>query len=554
MTKIFQSLMVMAWVLIALVSDHYLPWLSWHGEALAVISLFCGYLAYLFAIPRESRGKGMPASTKIVLVLYAAAVVQALFGQLLYRSELIILGVYVFIYCLSCYLGYELMTQKKIDRDKVLKYAATYIALFGMILAAEAFSRALNAGYLSNWVAGIGAIRRPGSNLAQPNHLATMLSWASVALLYLYLTKEIRAITALGSMIAVMAAMGVTESRTGLVSSLLIVLFLFATNTLKIYKDKVAVILVILAYLTFFMLWPTIWTSLQMFDEAGSSVNVTSSGRIQLWLEAMAAVAKNPIFGWGYRQFALAHMSTITPESGSLIATYAHNILIDIGIWFGLPFTLLFVITSTLWVKKNFNKKFDLQEKLLTLFLVPIGVHSLLEYPYAYSYFIIPAAFVIGALEGKGWRARIFESRELLSPIVVMVALSVAASLAYEYFRLEEDLRLARFASARVGSDPADHHDFKPILLQQLGELVAVARDKPNCNMDPDDIDRIYRVSRYYPWLATLGKFAAATKLNNLSEEYYETMRIVESYFGNGGVRRVEERIEEYKNLCQSID
>lgn len=554
MTHIYLVLMTLAWFLIAAITDHYLPWLSWHSEGLSTIALMFAYCAYLTAYPKNSRGDGLPVCTLPALIIWFAAAVQASTGILLYPIDIILLAIYLSQFILSCYLGYELMATNGERPQKVLTFAAVLFCAFGLVLAAEAASRALDAGWLSDWVAGVGSTRRPGSNLSQANHLATMLGGACVALLYLYLTKKIKAPLVVGAALILLMALSMTESRTGLVSILLLVIYAMGFNLMENRNDKIVVAVLLILFVVLFFKWPTIWLQINISDQTEGAVNLTTSGRMQLWREAVLAITQKPMAGWGYRQFAMAQMSVVMEGTNSLVATYAHNILLDFMVWLGIPATLVLTSLALFWMGRRVKAATNLESKILIAFLIPIGLHSLLEYPYTYTYFLIPAGFVIGAIDGRVRASRILKSWKIVSVGFVFSLFGLVFYSAYEYLRLEEDLRLARFASAKVGSDPVGHLDFNPIVLTQLSELVEVARYKPTCDIPEEDIDRIYRVSRYYPWLATLGKYAAVAKINNMHAQYVATMQIVGGYFGQGGVYKVEERIGEYEKLCRSIN
>ena len=550
MTKILLALMILSWLLIAAITDHYLPWLSWHGEALATMSLIFGCFAYISAVPRNERNMGLPMSCAPPLLVLAVAALQAISGLLLYPSDTILLALYVVQYVLSCYLGYELMTHGSGLQRRTLETGAAFFSVFGLILAAETFSRALDAGWLSNWIAGVGPMRRPGSNLSQPNHLATMLGWTYVSLLYLYSIEKINGILLSASATLVLMALAITESRTGLVSLFLLTTLAIGMGLARNSRERCLLIAGFIFYVFIFVSWPRLWEYINLLEDTKAGINATTSGRSQLWAEALEAIQKNLIAGSGYRQFALAHMSVIGDQDNVLVATYSHNLVLDIVIWFGMPFAMLLFGLMSRWLVTMTSAIKDLLGKLLLLFLIPLITHSFLEYPYTYTYFVIPVGFVVGAIEGKVAVSRLLKKISIMNGTLVLVFATLASYVAYEYFQLEEDLRLARFASAKVGEDPIGHVDFDPFVLTQLGELVNTARYKPHCNMRSDEIARIYRVSRIFPWQATLGKYAAVAKLNAMLTEYERTMIIIKAYYGQGGAYKVEERIVDYEKGC----
>jgi len=242
-----------------------------------------------------------------------------------------------------------------------------------------------------------------------------------------------------------------------------------------------------------------------------SSVNLSSSGRFDLWWQTIIAILERPLFGWGYHQFTLAHMDVIPTFDKVLIATYSHNAILDLACWFGLPVALIFIYFGVRWIVINLKNAPMLEAKFGMLFLVPFFIHALLEFPHVYLYFLVPVGLTIGSVAGCSAHSKVFWINKIYYCIFYILFLTVGSMLIFEYFVVEEDFRLARFASVRVGSDPEGYKRRDLLLLRSLSELVDVVRMDPKPNT-PADLDAARRVSHTYPWRAVMVKYAMEAK------------------------------------------
>lgn len=543
MQKICFSATVFSWFAMLGVTDHYLPWVSWHGEAMACVALFFLWLSLIFAnskIPKIS----MPRESYFFLAIGGVAGIQVFCMQLLFASDILLLGLNILLITLSICLGFYYTNNPPVGEYGGVGAFAAVILTSAFILAVQAMVRSFDIDFMSEWIAGVGAKRRPGSNLSQPNHLATFLNWGVICIAYLHFKNKVRLGLFYLAILPLAFGLVLAESRTGLLSFVCICVVL-AFLRVEGRRPKLLEFLCIAVTTSIcFVLWPELWASIQILGSGNASVNVSSSGRYELWLQTLQAIAVHPFAGWGYRQFAWAHMSVVAGFDSALVATYSHNLILDLVIWFGLPVGLILIVLMLRWIYIHASHLETTEQKMALLFLLPLGMHAMLEFPHVYLYFLIPLGLCIGALTAlKGGLPKVQLPRRVFHGIYIFV-FAFAFWTAYEYFQLEEDFRLARFASARVGSDPIDYQKSKIYLLYQISDLVDVVREIPAVGMAAADIERARRVALYYPWLGTLSKYAIILKLNGYDAEYDYYIKIIRIYFGEGAVLRLREKLE----------
>lgn len=282
------------------------------------------------------------------------------------------------------------------------------------------------------------------------------------------------------------------------------------------------------------------------------SVNVTSSGRLDLWSQICEVIALRPWFGWGFRQLAEGQNVKAHMHGDILAATYSHNLVLDLAVWFGVPVAVLAVLLTGRWLWRRVRDTRQLLSWYCLAVCLPVAVHSMLEFPFAYAYFLAPVMLALGALEASlGIQPLIRVSMRVFSGMLLVVSVAMAWSVV-EYFEIEDDFRVARFEMLRVGQTPADHVRPKMIVLTQLGALVDVVRAVPGPGMSSDDLDLIRRVALHYPWSATLTRYALALSLNGNPEEGARQMEVIRHMFGEGTYLRTKERLKELQESSVS--
>jgi hypothetical protein len=127
-----------------------------------------------------------------------------------------------------------------------------------------------------------------------------------------------------------------------------------------------------------------------------------SSSRFGIWSNVLSLIAQQPWSGVGYGRFNFAW--TMTPFPGRPVAFFdhTHNILLQWAVEFGLPLAVLLLLLSlaafVTLVRPN-RAVADDQVGLAgaaAVMVAAAGLHSLLEYPLWYAYFLLPTAFAFG--------------------------------------------------------------------------------------------------------------------------------------------------------------
>jgi O-antigen ligase len=267
-----------------------------------------------------------------------------------------------------------------------------------------------------HWLARSGLPGRAVGNLRQPNHLSSLLMWGCIAVIALLEMRHLALRAAALLLAAMIFAVVLTASRTGLVSVGLLVLWAL----LDVRLSRPTRWLLLAAPLVYALSWLAMaqWAAASAHTFGGAArlaETDISSSRFAIWSNTLDLIRAHPWFGVGFGEFNVAW--TLTPFPGRPVAFFdhAHNLPLQLAVELGLPLAAL-VIGLLLWALgsaalKAWRSTGDVgsARRCALLMVLMIGLHSLLEYPLWYAYFLLPAAwawgFALGPAEATGQRS-----------------------------------------------------------------------------------------------------------------------------------------------------
>ncbi len=198
--------------------------------------------------------------------------------------------------------------------------------------------------------------------------------------------------------------------------------------------------------------------------------NGGASQRQSTWLTAWQIFQGAPVSGVGYGAFAWNYFVSKGQLPAGLpeeIVDNAHNILLHLLAEFGLPGALVLIAATGLWLVPYLREwwfreayvrcKDRVYRWWLLALLSVLVLHSLVEYPLWYAYFLGLFALLVGAGDAAVWRFRPSSSKlKRLVPVSVIflgaVMLWVLGNVFIDYRRVEQ---LGVESAARRGNQEA---------------------------------------------------------------------------------------------------
>ena len=264
-----------------------------------------------------------------------------------------------------------------------------------------------------DWVARTYIAGRAVGNMRQPNHLSSLLVWALIAAVWLGEAGVIKRWASIALTLLFIFVIVLSASRTGTVS----VGLLAAWALLDRRLSRPARALLLLAPVAYAVFWfgTSAWADYSHHVFGGetrfSTKGDISSSRWGIWANTLALIRMHPWAGVGFGEFNFAW--TLTPFPGRPVAFFdhTHNLVLQLAVELGLPLAAL-VLGLLGWalyaaLQKALRARDDADPRQAPLrraafmMVLLILLHSLLEYPLWYAYFLLPAAFAFGLCLGE---------------------------------------------------------------------------------------------------------------------------------------------------------
>jgi O-antigen ligase len=386
---------------------------------------------------------------------------------------------------------------------------------FAMVLAAIlsvgiALKQWLDVEGLFVWTRELPPGSRPFANLGQPNNLATLVCWGLVGVWRAYLGQKLRGSVAILAALYLLFGVALTQSRTGLlmVISLGAAAALFRTP-LQTRRDGLWLVALLVVFVIDLWAMDGLGKALHG-DTAGTLPDRLAAGtRLDHWRAMVEAICQRPWLGWGWGQVGVAQqvVAPNLPPVPELIG-YSHNLVLDLFVWNGAPIAVLVVLSMVAWGVSTGKRLRTANDAFFYLAIAVLLIHSLLEYPHSYAYFLLPAGLMVGALNsGSVSLLRSAIPRAAIGTAVVLLSASMVWTTV-EYFQALTSFTALRFERARVGSGRNSEAP-QLVLLTQLRALAVMDRMKITESASTADLEKARMTAERFPAERTLMQYAA---------------------------------------------
>jgi len=418
---------------------HALPIASFYQEGLTALIGLCAMPLLLTS--RYWSNVEIPRIVLLPIGLMTLAIVQYCIGIIDHLDTLLIMSFYMVFAVLLMMIGHRLKVE--LGAHTVVVWLAVFLLIGAELNAAIG----LIQHYLLNpftlqFITSKSSIVVYG-NVAQANHYAAYVSIGLVSLWLLSVQFSMRwwKVALLASPLLFVIIL--SGSRSGaLYVALIACVAYFWRNHLHTWR-KLALWGGLLAIISFV-------AYLSIFG-VGDSI------RLNLWKDALVMFSHNPLFGSGLGQFAYQHFNLSAElKDAFVVGLYnnAHNLPLQIMVEFGLIGLVVLIVPLILWICKA--HKPTVYHLWGYAILAILGIHSLLEYPLWYMYFVGIAALLLGMFDATIYKLNWgMVGRVALLCILTLYTLSMV--LIYDgYKHLELSMALRKFAAT-------DNRYFQPM-------------------------------------------------------------------------------------------
>lgn len=282
-------------------------------------------------------------------------------------------------------------------------------------------------------------------NIAQPNHFADYVTLALASLMFLFARGSLSRAAAAACAMPMLLVLALSGSRSTwlYLVALLALAFWFSRSPQGPAGGRL-VRCALLVSAGFVLAQALVMLPLFAPDQgltttAAQRLFESSPGpsaRLELWREAWGTFAQSPLLGVGWGQFSWHHFNYQALESGNAplgLFNNAHNIVFQLLAETGVAGALL-VVSGTLWWLWGLRRAtLALEHWWLLALLGVIGIHSMLELPLWYAYFLGIVAVVLGLGETRVVALGLQRIGSIAALLVILAGTFNVLSLGYGY-------------------------------------------------------------------------------------------------------------------------
>lgn len=499
-------LISLAW----LIPVHYRPWVTYTGELFAFLSLFA-----LAAIYLKDKIK-LPVLSLPLLLLATIPLIQYFSGELFFFDKALTSTLFVFGFWLSIVIGYNLSVEK-LDRENIFTGFSIVLLLCGTLTGIIAICQWLTLdAYIPGMVNMQNAVR-PYANFAQPNNMATFLVMSLLGCLYLYEKQKLKTwITCLCSLIMLLA-LALSQSRTSWVACCCILIY----GAYQQYKGFIRLkwyyaLAWFGLFISFILILPAVTQSIGQITDANiaqtKDVIARATGdmsRLAIWNQMLHAIADRPWLGYGWNQTSVAYTLVSEHFQVPVWIRSAHNFILDFILWNGLIIGIPFLAYFSYW-GYQLNKHVNSVESVIGILMIgAVLIHSMLEFPQYYAYFLLPVGFILGLVQSQQSNIKTITLSPNYMRGLYVVSLLLLGLIIRDYSVAAAKLN----QSIRYEKTPEKITNQKPIyLLEEFDRRIAWIRMSPYTKLNQQELNEIREMVLNYPTKYDLIKYALCTR------------------------------------------
>ena len=503
----------LAWLL----PIHYRPWVTYTGELFAFLSLFALATIYL-----KDKIK-LPVISLPLILLAFIPLLQYFGGELFFFDKALLCSLYIFAFWLCSVLGYNL-TQSKLERENVFTGFSIVLLLCGTLTGVIAICQWLTLdAYIPGMVNMQNAVR-PYANFAQPNNMATFLIMSLLGCLYLYEKQKLKIwINCLCSLI-ILLALALSQSRTSWVACSCILIY----GAYQQYKGFIRLKwYYALAWFGLFIAFILILPAVTQFIGQITDANIAQTkdviaratgdmSRLAIWQQMLHAIADRPWFGYGWNQTSVAYTLVSDHFQGPVWVRSAHNFILDFILWNGLLIGFPFLAYFGYW-GYQLNKHVNSVESVIGILMIgAVLIHSMLEFPQYYAYFLLPVGFIIGLVQSQQSNIKTIT----LSPNYMRAGYAVSLVLLILIVRDYSVMVPKLNQSMRYEQTPEKITNQDQIyLLEEFDRRIEWIRMNPYTKVNAQELEDIREMVLNYPTKYDLIKYAKVLAFNGYEQE-----------------------------------
>lgn len=277
------------------------------------------------------------------------------------------------------------------------------------------------------------------ANIQQVNHLAAYLSLGLGGLFYFRLTGRVGGPVFLLSLISLTSGLVLTGQRSAAVYLLMVTAIHFVAGIVS-GRSRTRVFLECMAAIAAFIFCFCCihWASEGLANSKLNSFAKMSyhKDREIIYRYAWEIFKDNPLLGIGFSQFWMGYFTRIPSFGVNGFQVNAHNLPLMLLAETGLIGAAVIFVPLFHWIFRLRSAPKTAFFWLGAMQLTVIALHSLVEYPLWYSYWLIIAGVWLGALDEAAFRVSVWKERLFAYACFFVISIALIDST-FSYLRLQ---------------------------------------------------------------------------------------------------------------------
>lgn len=287
-------------------------------------------------------------------------------------------------------------------------------------------------------------------NLAQPNHFANYIALGLISLGLLFQQRKLKSRYVIPLAIPMLFVMTLSGSRSSWLYMLLMVCLAWwsarrdaTMRPLLRYSTLLIVgfgLMHLIVQISFMAGADNGTTTVQRLLAYNGGGDTGGSVRLYLWHEAWLIFMQSPLLGVGFGQFAWHHFQLLPllhPSNISGLYNNAHNLVFQLAAEAGIAGLLALFVSLGVWFYGLRRVPPSAAHWWGYSALGVLAIHSLLEYPLWYTYFLAVAAVLFGAFDETRYRLAIPKLWRLAQLAILLLGLVSLIQLRGDYRQLK---------------------------------------------------------------------------------------------------------------------
>lgn len=383
---------------------------EWTAFALGVAACF-PFARNIFWSPLQ-----IPQSAIWLFALVILIAAQTLVVTPVYVTQPLVPGLYITWATLLVILGFWIRQQLGIER--AITVFAWMLVLGGVLSSAIGVVQYFDVSGKFSLLVDQKSVVTVG-NTGQRNHFAAHITFASFALIYLYAAKRIHLFPAIGLLALFGLMLTASSSRSPviyIVAGLLLALVSYRATKTPIHRRLLQGVALLLAlFLVFQFLVPFLndWLNLFLaslgfdvssFDTAVARQRNAAEGfdlRLSEWHKSWWMFMESPLWGigvgnYGWYSFNYQALPEFSGVAEGVLFSHSHNLIMQVLAELGILGLLALLVMAIAWIRQILPDWKNPSCWLILVLLIVLLIHSNLEYPLWFSYFLGIAAILLG--------------------------------------------------------------------------------------------------------------------------------------------------------------